>query len=158
MTTPLRHVDHPDDERFDSVTIDCVERWKESDLSGDEWRFEYRVRFYRKGHVIIERSFSRMHQALAYLPSLPMSTGGKDFNTAAWKLSQQLCDQPGCSSEPVVFYLRKRRYSTGGYELKREGGDEYRQFCARHKNRGDCALDDAEQNYDEILDPRGDTP
>ena len=35
--TDWRFLPHPDAERFDAVTIDTVERWKESELSGDEW-------------------------------------------------------------------------------------------------------------------------
>lgn len=36
-------------EGVDRIDIECVERWKESGLSGDEWRFSYVARAYFKG-------------------------------------------------------------------------------------------------------------
>lgn len=41
MDNLLYHKPHRDCERYDRIEINCVERWKESELSGDEWRFSY---------------------------------------------------------------------------------------------------------------------
>ena len=38
MTDTYHHIDHPKAQRFDRVEARVVERWKESELSGDEWR------------------------------------------------------------------------------------------------------------------------
>jgi hypothetical protein len=32
-------------------------------------------------------------------------------------------------------------------------GKDYRQFCDKHKTRGDCDLDDADHNYEQIEKP-----
>ncbi len=39
----------PDAQAFDEVRIRTVPRWKESGLSGDEWRISATVEFWRKG-------------------------------------------------------------------------------------------------------------
>lgn len=69
-TTPVTYDNHEDDEWFDNVTVQCVERWKESELSGDEWRFSYVVTFWRKGQPLLERGYSKLHWALDDVPSL----------------------------------------------------------------------------------------
>lgn len=56
----LFHIDHPDDERFDEIHISVVERWKESELSGDEWRFSYLAEIKRKGEIIIRITASTL--------------------------------------------------------------------------------------------------
>ena len=151
------HADHPDDERYDKVTIDIVPRWKESELSGDEYRFSYVVKAWRKGEVLVKRSWSRLEwalMALQYTIFIHIEEDG--FDHEAWERTRQLCDQPGCANLPTVFYKRKKAYTKSGQELaEREYRREYRQFCVTHKRRGDCALDDADANYQEIPDPRG---
>ena len=149
----LYHEDHPDDERFDSVTIDCIERWKESELSGDEYRFSYRVRFWRKEIVIIERSFSTLEYAIKYLPSMPSSTEDSAVNHDGWNATKRLCDQPGCALEASVFYKRKKHFTPRGEELVMGSIATYRQFCVEHKHRGDCSRDDSDHNYEAIENP-----
>ena len=53
MTDTYYHVDHPNAQRFDRVEARVVERWKESELSGDEWRFSFVVDLYSHG-VLVE--------------------------------------------------------------------------------------------------------
>lgn len=148
------HVDHPHDERFDTVTVECEPRWKESGLSGDEYRFSYIVRFFRKGELIIQRSYSRLEWALeAMRPGYPADE--KSFDHEAWDRTKDKCDQPSCAKEASVFYERLKPYTKQGQELvKRADFLEYRQFCEDHTTRGDCALDDADHNYRPIADPR----
>ncbi len=150
----MLHVDHPDDERFDRVTIECEERWKESELSGDEWRFSYVVKLWRKDEAIITASYSRLSWALQRLPLLAGNyPADKVFDKDAWKRTGSLCDQPGCSADATVYYRRLKRYTDRGDLLAPNSsydGREYRQFCERHKHRGDCALDDADHNYERI--------
>lgn len=152
------HVDHPDDERFDAIDIKVVERWKESDVSGDEWRFSYVAEVKRKGETIISIGTSRLSWLLEGL-QWRITTAGEheQFDREAWERTKDKCDQPGCALEPIVFYTLLKRYTKGGDELAPNSyydGFVYRQFCERHRRRGDCALDDADHNYDEILDPR----
>lgn len=155
MTSTMMNVAHPDDERFDAITVECVERWKESELSGDEWRFSYVVKLWRKGEVVKEKSWSRLAWAVEALPTFANHSypADGDFDREAWKRTGAKCDQPGCAEEPVVYYVRKKRYTRQGEELAPSeyyDGKEYRKFCAKHKRRGDCGLDDADHNYEEI--------
>ena len=155
MTERWIHVQHPDDERFDKITIDTVPRWKESELSGDEYRFSYVIKAWRKGEVLIERGFSKLDWALKALSYVIYISDDPDkVDGEAYARTQSLCDQPGCDGEPSVWYKRLKRYTPWGEELAdRPGYNEYRQFCAIHKHRGDCALYDADANYELIPNP-----
>lgn len=155
MSATWKHADHPDDERFDNVTIETVERWKESELSGDEWRFSYVVKVWRKGEVIKQKSWSKLAWAVEALPIFVNHGYPADdnFDADAWKRTADKCDQPGCLEVAEVFYARLKRYTKNGDLLAPNpyyDEQEYRQFCGKHKDRGDCALDDADHNYDEL--------
>jgi hypothetical protein len=149
--TQMIHIDHPDDERFDDIHIRCVERWKESELSGDEWRFSYVAEIKRKGELIVTVSASKLDWLLQGLQWRILTMGEDDkFDRDAWNRTKSKCDQPGCDKDPIIFCIRRRRYSERGEELAPNDfydGKEYRQFCAKHKIRGDCGLDDSDANY-----------
>jgi hypothetical protein len=161
VSAPVKHfhvVRHPDDESFfDTLTIECVERWKESELSGDEWRFSFVVTLWRKGMMVRTRSFSRMQWAKEWMPSASPAEMDEDMRVppgqVAWtrEADEELCCQPGCVSVAVVEYRRLKDWcSTCGNapESKYAGWDTRRRFCLRHMGRGDCALDDADHNYE----------
>lgn len=153
----MYHVDHPDDERYDEITVKIVERWKESELSGDEWRFSYLTEYKRKGEVIFSFTTGRLDWALQGIQWKMLVAGEDDkVDREAWNRTKDKCDQPGCSEVAVWFYMRKKRYTNQGEELAYSefyNGNEYRQFCTGHKRRGDCGLDDADANYIPIPDP-----
>jgi hypothetical protein len=156
MMVDYAHVDHPDDERYDEIHIFISERWKESELSGDEWRFTYVAQIKRKGEVVIQVTTSRLEWILKAMPWKIITAGEEDkFDRDAWERTKSLCDQPGCAEKPVVYYRRKTPYTYSGDELVvpsyRKDTVEYRQFCDRHKHRGDCGLDDADHNYEEFI-------
>lgn len=157
MPQGMMHVDHPEDERYDAIDIHIVERWKESELSGDEWRFSYVALVKRKGETIVIISASKLDWLLEGLQWRITIAGEKDeMDQEAWERTKEKCDQPGCAEDPVVFYQRIKRYTNRGEELAANSfydGKEYRQFCKRHKHRGDCDLDDADHNYIEIEKP-----
>ena len=152
------HVDHPDDERYDNVTIEIHERWKDSELSGDEWRFSYVVTAWRKGEQIVVSGWSRLDWALMALQhTLNIAPADGDiFNHEAWDRTKDKCDQPGCCEIATIFYKRLKPYTKSGDELvDHSWRNEYRQFCNRHTHRGDCGLDDADHNYILIDSPKG---
>jgi len=60
---------HEDDDWIDEIKIVTVPRYKTSGMSGDEWRFSARVQLWRKGHLMFERSFSKLHYAIDFLPA-----------------------------------------------------------------------------------------
>jgi hypothetical protein len=151
------HVNHPEDERFDEIHIRCVERWKESEFSGDEWRFSYVAEVKRKGETIITLGTHKLDWLLSGLEWRIMVAGENDaVDQEALKRTRDKCDQPSCSEVATIFYARLQRFSEHGELLAPDGyhdGNEYRQFCEKHKHRGDCDLDDADHNYVVILKP-----
>lgn len=142
-----RFIPHPEAERFDQVILRTEERWKESELSGDEWRFSYIADFYSHGvHVgsINGRSIEDLLvRAAAGYNSLKDDTSGGYYGDL-----ENICCQPGCKSKWVHLLHPIRRYSRTGQELVRSyANDEVRGFCEKHKHRGDCGLDDNDDNY-----------
>lgn len=68
---------------------------------------------------------------------------------------EKLCCQPGCRSPLVSIYRKKQdhcRRCGHGKDPVFKGG-HLRGFCASHLRRGDCGLDDADENYVVISGP-----
>lgn len=148
------HLGHRDQETFDRIVIEKSPRWKESHLSGDEWRFSGHVVFYVKDVEVHRQSFSDIQSAVAWLPSL--LAGGLSDKDEVWKAREAAlagrCDNPGCANPAEFIHHLKVRF-IGNEAIKRpvHPGGEHRLFCARHKHRGDCGLDDADSNY--VVEP-----
>lgn len=147
---------HHDDEYIDRITIDLVERWKESELSGDEWRFSTVLRFFRKGHEVWSKGFNRMETAVAALPwffRVAGEIGGTRGENEYKHLpdENERCSQPGCRNTWAVEYKPKKFFSRQGYEKANEESSfstHHVRFCSRHRRRGDCGLEDADSNYE----------
>lgn len=148
MTDTYYHVDHPNAQRFDRVEARVVERWKESELSGDEWRFSFVVDLYSHG-VLVESIWASSIQSALIQAAVRFDHFGP--GEAAEKLRQARavkCAQPGCENPWTVLMHPIRRHDRRGNELVRPySDDEVRGFCDRHRHRGDCGLDDADDNY-----------
>jgi len=143
---------HPDDEWFDEVRITTVPRWKESYLSGDEWRTSATIQFFRKGVLLKSRGVRDVEAALAIAPSMPGSwapAGNDDELEVQPPDFDTFCFQPGCSEKATVEYRIKDKYCRDGGKHEMYG-DCRRRFCEKHKKRGDCALEDADDNYEEV--------
>lgn len=151
-TDQWTHVDHPEDERFDEVHITCVERWKESEISGDEWRFNYFAQIKRKGEVIIEFTAAKLDWILSSMQWRMLIAGEEgNIDLEAWNRTKDCCDQPGCARAATSYFKRLKRYTKQGEEMMPNTySNEFRKFCASHKNRGDCDMDDADHNYEPI--------
>lgn len=149
---------HEDDEFYDEVRLRVVERWKESELSGDEWRFSYVVEFCRKGQVLIQRGFSRLEWALAHVPSIPLNDlsygADEEHQDVARELTKYtLCFQPGCTNDATrEFRLLKLFTPRSGVEMPASDYYDHRvRYCDRHaENRGDCGLMDSDSNLVEV--------
>jgi hypothetical protein len=143
------HHRHRHFQPIDEVVMTTVPRWKDSELSGSEYRYHVQVKFKRKGRVAHEFGCRDVETALA---------------TAGTRLSDWLesgkypecerdddCDQEGCRERATVTYLLKRLVSREGY-VKECGPDDLftARFCDEHRHRGDCGLEDADTNYEEI--------
>lgn len=64
------------------------------------------------------------------------------------------CCQPGCVAPAVSVYRQRKewcgRCSAEGQEPDRP---QFRAFCAAHLRRGDCGLDDSDENYEVVSGP-----
>ncbi len=143
-----KFVAHPDAERFDRVTVETVERWKESELSGDEWRFSYVVTFWRHGQAVATISAGSVEDALLQAAAKFRTVKTDD----GWMGDlSEVCCHPGCDQPWTILYHPIHAYAKGGEQLVRDPYEGHvRGFCERHKHRGDCALDDAMHNYVEV--------
>lgn len=142
---------HHDDEIIDEIRIITVPRFKESELSGDEWRTSARIEFRRKGKVLHTESLTAMKYAVQFLPYLFVRCQ-EDGHFDTDKEDKNCCFQPGCSEQAIVEYRMKTRYCNrcGKEQGIMTGYEEHRRFCNEHSERGDCGLDDADDNYEEI--------
>lgn len=159
QTATRRFVPHPDAERFDKVVVEVVERWKESELSGDEWRFAHVATFYRHGQPVARRSHLSIEKVLlaaaAEFGDIKVPVKGEDDKYEPWMGDlSEVCCQPGCTKPWVVLLHPVKRYDSRGQQMARPyDADDVRGFCERHRHRGDCGLDDSDFNY-ELVEER----
>ena len=148
------HTRHREDTWVDHAEILTVPRWKTSGLSGDEWRFSYRVVLRRKGWTIHEQDFGTLGYAARWL-ALHVGDGAApaDF---PWPKEAPggaygdgfFCDNPGCDQPAAWRAWLKAEYCARGHKHVSQWTRYYRVFCQEHSRRGDCALEDADRNYD----------
>ncbi len=134
----------PDAQAFDEVRIITVPRYKESGLSGDEWRISATIQLWRKGVLIHERGCGNIEAAVMLLGDTYLSA--IDNGLAYFAGDGILCDQEGCNNPVAVRYQKIADYNNDGTK-KEPLRATYRHFCERHSRRGDCGLDDADSNY-----------
>lgn len=135
----------PDAQPFDEIRIVTVPRYKESELSGNEWRISAKIELVRKGRVVHEESFGTVESAVRFLPFV--HARAQDDGKGYFASEEDFCDQEGCSEKATVFYKKKMDYCDRGDAHPILYGDKTRQFCDKHKQRGDCGRDDADSNY-----------
>lgn len=149
LGTKMWHKRHHDFEVFDRITMEIVPRYKESGLSGDEWRQHVEVKFWFKGHEIASKGCRDMNAAAMLLGSWLIDSGSPIADKVI-KLEEDLCDQPSCTEPPTHRYVLKNWFSDRGEKLDKSDGSDrpyYRQFCQRHGTRGDCGREDSDDNY-----------
>ena len=111
------------------------------------------VHLYRKGHLVWTVSEVRtLRDAAGHLPWDLIIAGERHDAVSVEEATKHLCAQPGCRTEPTACYLIKQEYDHCGNpqdaELARLVGPHKRCFCEQHRHRGDCALEDADTNYE----------
>ncbi len=139
----------PDAQAFDEIRIVTVPRFKESGLSGDEWRIHAEAQFYRKGKLIFSEGCRNVQTACGLLYG--WYVGAVDDAKGYFAGDGITCDQEGCHEPALYRYRRVRAYCQEGHESNPSDVSLYRHFCETHKTRGDCALDDADRNY--VVEP-----
>lgn len=136
----------PDAQAFDEVRITTVPRWKDSEMSGSEWRISAKIEFLRKGIVKHENYFGDVQTAcgFAYAEMMRAQDDGKAYFAG----EAEFCDQESCKEIGTVRKYLKKSWCRSGHaeELHQP---TYRLFCEKHSRRGDCGLDDADTNYKE---------
>ncbi len=155
----LHHALAPDRQMFDEVRIVTVPRYKTSGLSGDEWRISAMVQFIKKGTIVAERGFSNVDTAIELLSMMRVQWAemGEGEIPGARELVNKkgLCDQEGCSEPATVKYLIKQEWCDQCGQKKESYSKQYRQFCEKHKQRGDCSLEDQDKNYELMKEENG---
>jgi hypothetical protein len=138
----------PDDEGIDRIVIEKVPRFKESGISGDEWRTSAKVSCYRKGALVFEVTRGDLRAAVACLPRDLLEMPDHS-SVALWGYDGSVCMQPGCSDPAVVKKTIRQEFSANGEgPLPISGGDRHaRAFCAKHATRGDASREDSDSNY-----------
>lgn len=146
-----RRADRPDSQFVDEVRIVTVPRWKESELSGDEWRISARIDFYRKGVVVGSQGARDIAMAVRFADWFLVS-GRENGKIDVPNTLGDCCDQEGCCKPWTTKLRLKARYGRDGKVIPPSAWmkdvTEYRAFCDEHKERGDCGLDDADRNYE----------
>ena len=152
---------HHDDQGYDEIRIKVNPRYKTSGLSGDEWRVSASLEMWNKGELLFQRTFMSIQTAVNALPWFFMVAGEPgvapdDFNEEAVYRAAEKCCQPGCSNDPCSEYKIKQEYSDRGEKLdasEQRSFPYHRRFCEKHLRRGDCGLEDADDNYEIISGP-----
>ncbi len=146
----------PDAQAFDEVRILTVPRYKTSGMSGDEWRISASIQFLHKGRIVHEASVRNVETACGFL--MAEYYHALDEGKGYFAGEEDLCDQEGCREKATVTYRIKKEFSRDNpHEWNRELNEvRIRMFCARHSRRGDCAFDDADENYEILSGKIGD--
>jgi hypothetical protein len=139
---------------FDEVRIRTVPRFKTSNASGNEWRFCARAELLYKGQVVDGMDYGNVADAVSHLQGMAHEYEEKftmrGGDGSQWRASR--CDQEGCAEEATVTLQIKKNFCTGcgthrESSIRTKG---YRRYCERHVNRGDCSLEDANDNYEVV--------
>lgn len=152
----LQRAMKPDAQGFDEIRIVTAPRFKESELSGDEWRISSVIQFYRKGVLVHEANGGRNVESATMLLGHAFLTACDDA-LGYFAGERDACDQEGCSSRGTIALRLKKGFNRDGTERPLSRGGEYRLFCGRHRVRGDCGLEDADDNYEAIPTPSENT-
>ena len=140
----------PEWETYDAIVMGIVPRWKESGLSGDEWRYGVNISFMFKG-LTIKTEYARDMNAAVMLLGWYKIAGKDEFKGIPDEILAKekiACDNIGCPADATQWFALRRQTSDRGEWLEREENFVYyRQFCDAHAHRGDCSREDNDENY-----------
>ena len=142
-----------DDEGVDRIELSVIDRFKTSELSGDEWRYSVKISFFRKGVLVYERTYGRMEWAVAALP-YELMVLPEHCEIPLWKVDSLICTQYGSNQPATVVYKTKEQYTERGEGPLPNETPTYRAYCTRHAERGNSDREDCMQNYEVIKDER----
>ena len=135
----------PEFEVFDKITMEIVSRYKQSELSGDEWRQHVEVTFYFKGEAVKRYGCRDMTAAQQLLGWHLIHLSGEQYDEAipdkVRELEEIKCFQPSCCNDATHRLYLDQLFSETGQKLDPEekAFKYYRKFCPNHLTRGDCS-------------------
>lgn len=136
----------PDAQAFDEIRLRTIPRFKESELSGDEWRINTIVEFYRNGELVHTGGGTlNMETACGFLYHDYQKA--IDEGKAYFASDGVHCDQEGCSEKAAFLFRIKEAYDDRGKRDQAYDG-YHRCFCEKHSQRGDSDLGDRDSNYE----------
>jgi len=147
----VRRAIKPDAQPFDKIVLETVPRFKESELSGNEWRISISAKFYRNGSLVHATGCGfGMDVAVALLGQAYYRAC--DNGDGFYAGEEDKCDQEGCSKSATFCYRVKKEFSKENPSEWNKDLDELviRKFCDQHKTRGDAGFDDSDSNYEQI--------
>jgi hypothetical protein len=150
-----RHLRLPGYEFFDEIRLAADSRYKDSDVSGSEWRTGITIEFLFKGDVMATCGALDMQAAAAILAYRLLDNGGTELEVDIRKhaaLERTCCDQPGCKKPWTWIAWLRRRYTNEAALIVITPPERFfRRFCDDHADRGDDAgYEDANNNYDMV--------
>lgn len=144
----------PDFEVFDKITMEVIPRYKQSGLSGDEWRQHVEVTLYFKGKEIKRFGARTMHIASMMLGhELIFITEDESIPDKVRELEKVKCFQSSCDQDATTKNYLKNLFSSSGMKLDASEihFPYYRKFCDKHSTRGDCSREDCDKNYSKVM-------
>lgn len=138
----------PDAQAFDKIVLRVEERFKDSELSGSEWRIGVTADFYRKEELIssVDCGPDMNHACgLLFQRFCQQIDNGNGFFGG----SIDKCNQEGCSQPSKYLYRIKEAYDDRGKRDESYDGS-HRAFCEKHSTRGDQSRGDNDSNYELI--------
>lgn len=104
--------------------------------------------FYLKGTKVYEGSYDGKPLPLLHTAGhLPWAYIIASENWVIPKDLDDFCFQPGCDERAISTYKLKFEYCRRGHKTEIKFSDLHRRFCLKHLRRGDCGLEDADDNY-----------
>lgn len=148
------HLRLPEYQFFDDIRLKASSRWRDSDMSGSEWRSGILIEFLFKGEVMATCG-ARDMQAAAAILAYRLLDNGTDLEVNRGKhmaLEAACCDQPGCAKPWTVIAWLRQRYTKRAEPIPPSPPERFfRRFCDDHEDRGeDAGYEDADANYDKV--------
>lgn len=138
---------HDDRHYFDEIHIRTIPRFKESELSGDEWRVSARIELMKKGETVFDTSFSNIDYCARWLPfGLVSDAWFADSMTR--EIGKHYCDQPGCNETAISILRIITHYNAQGELASYQPDYMHRKFCHNHLQRGNADMEDRDSNYE----------
>lgn len=126
------------------------------------------IDFFRKGRLLYRSTYDEQPMPLivsaGHLPWAMVMARDEPLGTIdAWEDMRQLCFQMGCAAPASSTYVLKHLFADDGARRPATASSSrgenpapvqlVRRFCPLHLRRGDCGLEDADDNYTVIDGP-----